>query len=263
VRASKPIFSFILLVILAEPSWPFQAAADRVTIVAHRGGQLGKTENSLGAIRTAANRGIFIVELDVRTTSDGQLVIMHDETVDRTTSGTGQLSTLTLQQLRKFRIDNDGGVIPTLEEALAAANTSKIQLLLDIKPGTSVGEVKKTVLQQRAESFVIFGLRRTADVANLQSAAPTLRALAFMRSATDAAEFSYAGADFIRLWSDWVEEDPTLVERARSLGKEAWIMIGRQLPKHEAEWRSLHARMLAAKPQGLITDRPDLIPAQP
>lgn len=263
MKASKTIVSALLLVMLAEPSWAFQAALDRVTIVAHRGGQLGNTENSLGAIRTAANRGISIVELDVRTTGDGQLVIMHDETVDRTTSGSGLVSSLALEQLRKFRIDGEGGPVPTLAEALAAAKTSRVQLVLDIKPGTSVREVLKMVLQEQAETIVILGLRRSADVAKLQSAAPSIRMLAFMPNAADAAEFAYAGAGFIRLWSDWVEEDPTLVERTRGLGRQPWIMIGRHLPKREGNWRSLHARMLATKPDGLITDRPDLIPAQP
>jgi glycerophosphoryl diester phosphodiesterase len=263
LRASQTFFSFLSLVMLAAPSWAFQGPAEDVTIVAHRGGQLGKTENSLGAIRTAANRGISVVELDVRTSRDSQLVIMHDETVDRTTSGTGQLSSLTLEQLRKFRIDRDGGSIPTLAEALAAAKDSRLRLLLDIKPGTSIREVLKIVRQEQAESIVTFGLRRSTDVANLQSAAPSLPVLAFMPNADDAAEFAYAGAGFIRLWSDWIAVDPTLVERTRILGARPWIMIGRHLPRDETEWRNLHARMLATKPDGLITDRPDLIPSNP
>ena len=248
---------------LAGPAWPSPAASDAVAIIAHRGGQLGDTENSLKALRTAAARGISIVEIDVRTTRDGQLVIMHDETVDRTTNGTGQLASLTLADLRKFRIDRNGGPVPALGEALVAAKASKVRLLLDVKPGTAFKNVLERVREEHAEAIVIFGLRRSADVAKLQSAAPSIPALGFMPKATDAAEFAYAGADFIRLWSDWVEIDPTQVPRTRALGVQPWIMVGRDIPSSASEWTRLHDWMLRLKPDALITDRPDLISPTP
>ena len=255
--------SFLFWILLSGPAAASPAASSPLVIVAHRGGQLGSTENSLQAVRTAAQRGISIAEVDVRTTRDGELVIMHDETVDRTTSGTGQISELTLAELRRFRLDKDGGFIPTLSEALATAKDSKIKLMLDIKPGTSIKDVLRTVQQERAETLAIFGIRRSADIGKIHLAAPSIPTLAFMPNASDAAEFTYAGARFIRLWSDWLEEDPTLVERTRRLGAQPWIMIGRRLPSNETEWKQLHDRMLKLKPDGLITDRPDLISLTP
>lgn len=239
------------------------AASMPATIVAHRGGQLGETENSLAALREAARRGIEVIEFDVRTTRDGQLVIIHDETVDRTTNRRGRVATLSLAELRSIRINGNGEPIPTLVEALDAAKARQVRLLLDVKSGTSVRKVLDAVESQQAGTRVMLGLRRPVDVATARAEAPAIPIVAFMPKATDAATFAKAGADIIRLWSDWVEANPGLVGRTAALGPKVWILVGRNLPSKSSEWRRLHGRMLAIGAHGLITDRPDLISAAP
>lgn len=99
---------------------------DREVLVAvHRGDWRGYAENSLEGIESAVNMGADIVEVDLRRTADGELVLMHDPKVDRTTTGKGAVSDLTLAELRKLRLRN--GVmgrtpytIPTLRELLTA-----------------------------------------------------------------------------------------------------------------------------------------------
>ena len=113
----------------------------KVWLCAHRGNTWkgasdGIPENSLPAISYAIESGTDIVEIDVRCTSDGKLVVMHDNTVDRTTSGTGSLSSMTLEDIRKFSLrDNDGVLttykVPTLEEVLLAGK-GKVFFNLDI-----------------------------------------------------------------------------------------------------------------------------------
>ena len=87
------------------------------------------------------------------------------------------------------------------------------------------------------------------------------RCSTFIPAMKDASRYASAGADIIRLWSDWVETEPAVVARARTLGFEVWIMVGRKLPKTEGEWRALHARMISTGAEGLITNRPELISA--
>ena len=99
---------------------------DKVLVVAHRGNWSIAPENSLAAIDSAIRMKVDIVEIDIRKTKDGQLVLMHDDTVDRTTNGTGKVKDKTLAEIKQLRLkDKDGRLtehtVPTLEEALLAA----------------------------------------------------------------------------------------------------------------------------------------------
>lgn len=89
----------------------------RPLIAAHRGLWRLAPENSLGAVREAINHGIDIVEIDVRPTRDGVLVLMHDETVNRTTDGKGKLRDLNSADVAKLRLKSGrGGPRATLSE---------------------------------------------------------------------------------------------------------------------------------------------------
>lgn len=106
-----------------------------VIVVAHRGDWRNFPENSLEAIDNAVKMGVDIVELDVKRTRDGQLILMHDHTLDRTTTGKGKISECTLDSIRKLKLRNGCNIrtihhVPTLEEALLHAK-GKIMLNLD------------------------------------------------------------------------------------------------------------------------------------
>src|SRR5215475_6031253 len=73
-----------------------------VVAISHRGEHLHHPENTMPAYRAAVEAGADFIETDVRTTSDGKLVIMHDATVDRCTDGHGEVSAMTLEQIRKL-----------------------------------------------------------------------------------------------------------------------------------------------------------------
>lgn len=108
---------------------------DHVWVVAHRGDFSFAPENSLPALENAIFFGADIVETDVRLTKDGRIVIMHDETVDRTTTGSGRVSELTLADLKRLRLKkSDGGrtsyTIPTLEELIHASD-GRVYLYFD------------------------------------------------------------------------------------------------------------------------------------
>jgi glycerophosphoryl diester phosphodiesterase len=240
------------------------AAPDEVTIVAHRGLAEGLPENTLAAFERSIQRGLSVIELDVRTTGDGHLVIHHDETLDRTTDCTGRLAELSLARIKSCDAgwpSHPGEQIPTLAEALEFARDRPVRLLLDIKLGTSVAAALKTVRDHRAETKVVLGLRRLTDVSQVRSETPAVNILAFMPKFADANAFAAAGAHIIRLWSDWVEKDPAIVARTRNLGSQVWIMVGRKLPKQDNDWQALHGRMISTGAEGLITNRPDLISA--
>ncbi|KAM6165050.1 glycerophosphodiester phosphodiesterase 1 [Erethizon dorsatum] len=114
---------------------------DRISAIAHRGGSHDAPENTLAAIRQAAKNGATGVELDIEFTSDGVPVLMHDNTVDRTTDGTGRLCDLTFEQIRKLnpaanhRLRNHfpDEKIPTLREAVAECLNYNLTIFFDVK----------------------------------------------------------------------------------------------------------------------------------
>lgn len=91
---------------------------------AHRGDHISAPENTVPAIVSAVKKGAHQIEIDVQLSKDGKLVIMHDDSVDRTTNGTGKVADLTFQELRKLDAGSwfaprfKGTKIPTLREAL-------------------------------------------------------------------------------------------------------------------------------------------------
>jgi glycerophosphoryl diester phosphodiesterase len=102
--------------------WPFSQAGGSA-VVAHRGDSVHLPENTIEAFEAAIATGAEVVEFDVRMTSDGLPVVMHDADVDRTTDGSGAVRSQTLAELRRLRIALPGGGVsgvPTLQEALDA-----------------------------------------------------------------------------------------------------------------------------------------------
>ncbi len=95
----------------------------KIVVISHRGEHLHHPENTMPAFQAAIDAGADYFELDVRTTSDGKFVIMHDNTLDRTTNGTGEVHKHTFDEIRaldagaKFAPAFAGTKVPTLDEA--------------------------------------------------------------------------------------------------------------------------------------------------
>jgi glycerophosphoryl diester phosphodiesterase len=112
--------------------------------VAHRGGAARWPENSVTAFRGAVAQGAKLVELDVHLTADGDVAVIHDPTLDRTTSGRGPVSACTVADLRRVRLRDPAGAltddcVPTLREVLDVVEPSAVGLLVEIKtPGAAV-----------------------------------------------------------------------------------------------------------------------------
>lgn len=140
-------FSALLLFIVALPS----SATDRaellranllhnrkyVTVVCHRGDWRGAPENSLQAYQNCIDMGADMIEIDLQMTKDSVLVVMHDRTLDRTSTGKGKIADHTLAELRDVRLKAGDGqptrhTIPTLEEVLTLC---KGKILINIDKG--------------------------------------------------------------------------------------------------------------------------------
>ena len=166
-------------------------------IFAHRGASAWAPENTLASFRLAVEHGAPAIELDVKLTADRQIVVLHDQTVDRTTNGHGDLRQFTLADLRELNAGNrfsaqyQGERIPTLAEVFEAVGE---QVFINIEltnyastrdglPEQVAGLVGKYAMQNRV-MFSSFQARNLARISRLFPQTPvgllTLEGLAGM-----------------------------------------------------------------------------------
>lgn len=150
--------------ITPEPDMPARG------ICAHRGAMDTHPENTLAAFHEAVRLGAHMIEFDVRMTKDGHLVILHDETVDRTTNGNGEISGLTLDEVKHLDAGSwrseefTNEKIPTLKEALAVM-PEHIWLNIHLKGGKELGKKVCSVIVDENRVHQAF-LACGADAAN-------------------------------------------------------------------------------------------------
>ncbi|MDW0117066.1 glycerophosphodiester phosphodiesterase [Sporosarcina thermotolerans] len=108
-------------------------------IFAHRGASGSFPENTVSSFKEAARLPIFGVEFDVHMSSDGELVVIHDETIDRTSNGMGFIKDMTLEDLKQFDYGGwfspefRGETIPTLSEVLDIFQPTELILNIELK----------------------------------------------------------------------------------------------------------------------------------
>ena len=246
------------------------AAARRPAVAAHRGGALLWPENSLLGYREALALGVDFLETDVHLTADGAVVVLHDATLDRTTTGTGAVGERTLADLARLRLraadgSPTGEIVPTLAQLLDLVGPSRAGLLLEIKAGP--GRQRYPGIEDRALALVrdrrllartvvmAFEPGTVLRVRELEATVPTAALIARGRERRDrltadealdrarAVRATHAGINFRLL-------DGPLVAAVQQAGMAvaAWTVNEQTDIRH----------VLALGVDVVITDRPDL-----
>ena len=99
--------------------------------IGHRGARAYEPENTLRSFQKAIELGVDAVELDVRKTKDNEIVVIHNVDVNKTTDGSGSVSELTLEEIKRF-VTEKGEKIPTLEEVLDSVG-KRVKILVELK----------------------------------------------------------------------------------------------------------------------------------
>jgi glycerophosphoryl diester phosphodiesterase len=205
-----------------------------VLVVAHRGAWHHAPENSLPAIEAAIGLGCDMVEIDVRRTSDGVMVLMHDTTLERTTTGRGEIDQMSFAEVRRLRLlAADGSPtelrVPTLEEAFETCrgrimvNVDKAGSFLDevLQLATRKGMIDHVVVKSRAAPEDIPSLRQRLR-SNGQASDAIDPAIAFMPIVVFHTESRDAALGTLRRYgqTDAVRGPPALevVMRGRETG---------------------------------------------
>jgi len=238
-------------------------------IAAHRGGAAIWPENSLLAFRSATALGVDVLELDLHLTADGQVVVVHDPTLDRTTTGTGPVGARSLLDLQGIRLRaRDGTVtterIPLLSDVLDLAVPLRVELMPEIKTGpggqryAGIEEKVVALVQSRGlvERTTVQAFQAEA-VRRVRQLEPALRTMLVAgrgqlegAPATEAVRWAKA-ADATDLGLDHRVIDRALVDavRAGGLRLSAWTV------NTEADMR----RLIELGVDVIMTDRPDLL----
>ncbi len=224
-------------------------------IIAHRGASAERPECTLSAFARAIEVGATAVEMDVRTTRDGKLYLLHDATLNRTTDSEGTASDKTLAQLKEldagswFDKKYQGERIPELREALQQCKT-KIDVLLDLKEqGTKYAhQVAAEVIKYGDPQRTIVGVRSVEQALLFRKLLPEAKQLGLIPNPQSIAAFVDAKVETIRLWPDWLK-DKSLVPQIKKLGAQLHLNGTTGLPNEVLP-------LIAHQPFSLSADDP-------
>ena len=248
-------------VIAAPPEPAANASVADPILLAHRGVVRHAPENTLPAFAASIALGLSI-ELDVYQTSDESLVVIHDKTVDRTTNGTGEVTEMTLAEIRKLDAGSwfdrrfAGEKVPTLEEVfklIRERQRTPVSIGLNMKvisPGIERNIVALVEKYDLFDQFFAFG-QSSDSSRRFKQANPKLRTTVYLND-READQFAPALRDPLAdcLWVRFIPNAEAM-EQARKLGKQVWLAlhIGENRPDIWDEAR-------ANKVDGICTDWP-------
>ncbi len=228
--------------------------------VAHRGDPMKKPQNTRSSFLSALAYDIDMIETDINMTGDGRLVVIHDQGVDFTSNGKGEVSSYTLAEIRRLDFGSwmgpgfSGEVIMTLEELLELAREHDVALNIEIKNGPHIyeGIEKKVVTVLRdlasADRVIISSFDHTA-ITRIKEIAPDvlcgiLFSGAFIDPITPA---RLAHADGLHPEYSWVHENLVSAARAAGLFVNVWTV------DNEAQMK----RMAGLGVSGILSNYPE------
>jgi len=237
-------------------------------LAAHRGGSLLWPENSLLAFRNALALGADFIEFDVHLSRDGEVMVIHDATLYRTTTGAGPVRDRSVAELKAFRLKDWSGTVtaetvPTLNEVVEVAARAKRRMLLEIK--VDAGKARYPGIEEKVRA-ILDRHAMTASTVVMSFEAPTWRRVRELRpevatcalySARTLARTSLsAELDTLRAAGvRFIGVEHTVVDAAAvKQAQEAGIGLGAWTVNNPADMQ----RMIGAGVTILITDQPDV-----
>ncbi|MFE5294428.1 glycerophosphodiester phosphodiesterase [Isoptericola sp. NPDC056618] len=233
----------------------------RPRVVAHRGNSAVAPQNTRAAFESAARAGADSLEIDVRLTVDGEVVVIHDDTVDATTNGSGKLADLELREVRLldagswFSPAYAGQRVPTFGEVTDLLRARPgLDLLLEVKGAWSAREVRRVTEPLRAAGLADRTVAQSfwpETVAALRDADPGLRRGLLVTTARDDLVERCRDLDVVMCnpQGTVLRDDPDVVARLHEAGLSTavWTL------NEPAHW----AAAVALGVDAIITDRPD------
>ncbi len=268
---------------LPRPGGPFgrpprpYLASDHPLFFAHRGGSALAPENTLVAFERGLSHGADALETDVHATRDGEIVVLHDAAVNRTTNGSGPVAAYTLDELRAldagFRFTPDGGrtypfrgtgvTIPTLREALERFPTTRVNIEMKAGSPQSEEHLWRIIQELGAQDRVLVASFSLAPLARFRAltkgrvaTAATMPEMRVFLLAAYARRLrrlrpAYDALQVPETWRGIPIVTSVTVAAAHQLGLAVHVWT--------VDERARMQRLLALGVDGLMSDRPDIL----
>jgi glycerophosphoryl diester phosphodiesterase len=254
----KSTLYFVILIVLPTVGFAQHQKVDlpkvknKTVVIAHRGNHVEVPENTLASTKEAISCGADYVEVDLRTTKDGHLVVLHDAKVDRTTNGAGRVADITLAEVKELQVFNKNKKthkIPEFREVLALCK-DKINIYLDFKEA-NVAETWKQIKAAGMEHQVVVYLNKEEQYKQWKEVAPEVPLMTSLPDdiKTAADLMTFLSKMHIQVLDN--VKDPEMLKAAHEHGISVWLDV--QSPTEgPASWNdALHKGV-----QGLQTDKP-------
>jgi glycerophosphoryl diester phosphodiesterase len=234
---------------------PLPVSKNGFIVIAHRGSHLVKPENTLAAIEAAIKEGADYVELDLRTTKDGHLMLCHDAKVDRTTNGKGLIKDLTWEEITKLTLkgnDNQVYRIPDFNEALKTC-MGRINIYLDFKDA-DVPEAYRQIKAAGMEKNIVVYLNQPGQYDAWRKTAPAMPLMSSLPESIRTSQELEAFSGKIKLEVLDNVTDSTLLTATHANGISVWLDV-QGADEGPAKWSEAINKGL----QGIQTDHPEAL----
>ncbi len=241
-----------------SPLAPLPVLAHHLAVIAHRGYHLHVPENSIASIEQAIKVGVDFVEIDLRTTKDGYLVLSHDGSVNRMTDGKGNVRDLTLAQIQSLTLhspdstDKNVYTIPQFKEVLAACK-GRINIYLDFKEA-DVKETYRQIKEAGMEKQIVVYINRPEQYPQWRAIAPQMPLMASLpRNTTTSAQFeAFMKQTPVEVLDNVT--DTALLAMVNQRGVAVWLDV-----EGPNESPSLWNAVIQKGVQGMQTDHPEAL----
>lgn len=216
----------------------FNNQPEHILVAAHRAEHTDFPENSIAAIEASIQHDIDIIEIDIRQTKDGKLILMHDSTVDRTTTGTGNISKYTWEELQKLYLLHNGEPtgerIPLLEDVFQTIK-GKIMVDLDFKLDKvkAVRQTYNLIHKYSLEDQVLFFLYDYRYIPRLQKLNPMIKIMPRAHNVSDIQKILAYDIDIIHIDDSFYSDE--LMKNVRDKGIRLWSNALGKYDKMEKE----------------------------
>jgi glycerophosphoryl diester phosphodiesterase len=234
---------------------------DNILVCAHRSFHTNAPENSIKSVKDAVEAGIDIIEIDVRTTKDSIMVLMHDKDIDRITTGKGLIKNYTFSELQQFNLKIKDSVtedkIPLLEDVLKIAK-GKLIVNLDLK-AVNYKQLYQTLKKYNMEKEVISytgtlkEVNKMLGIDSLYAVMPLVKTkeeMLYYHQNTKSLLQHFTDESFTKENMDWVHKNNKIVFVNTLWDEDDSFILG----KMEAI-----DRVIALKPAIIQTDHPKLL----
>lgn len=249
------VFSCFALITFGQRAVaPLPKCKNGFIVIAHRGSHLVKPENSIAAIEEAIELGADYVEIDLRTTHDGHLVLIHNETVDHTTSGKGRIQDLSLDEVAKLTLNaKDGHLysIPSFREALKVCK-NRINIYLDFKEA-DVAQAYKEIKAAGMEKQVLVYLNKAEQYTLWRVVAPQMPLMSGLPKLIKKEEM-ITFLDKMPLEATDNISDPTLFAALKESGLSVFLDV-QMADEDPVKWKAAMDKGV----QGVQTDHPEAL----